>query len=219
VACFYNIQNYENKNEKANKKLERTKMDMNKHYITNPETGRPILKNGSVGRRLKLENDPNFMKNPSTGRYIRINGPTHKKIIRRQKFYRELSRELERETSVAQNPAVPNMVFVEHPFSFSFDPIQQYSFGPISSPSSFQSASSFVDPIPDIPPVKEEKSGDECVICFEDIPNKKNRTCLDCGHIFHFKCISQIRGQKCPLCRKPFGIPERNYSNPFSFAF
>jgi Ring finger domain len=130
----------------------------------------------------------------------------------------ELSRELEQEISVAPDPAVPNIVFVEHPFSFSFGSFGN-SFGPISSPSSFQSSVSIPIPAVPVPEVKEEKSGDECIICFEDIPNKKNRTCLDCGHIFHFKCISKIKGQNCPLCRKPFGIPERNYSNPFSFAF
>lgn len=40
---------------------------------------------------------------------------------------------------------------------------------------------------------------DECAICFDDITNEDSA--LECGHIFHKKCISIMKNTNCPLCR------------------
>ena len=39
-----------------------------------------------------------------------------------------------------------------------------------------------------------------CPICLE-ILKEKNLSITECGHKFHTKCLMQIEGYKCPLCR------------------
>ena len=46
----------------------------------------------------------------------------------------------------------------------------------------------------------------ECSICYSDMTDSNDRT-LECGHVFHKKCIGTWFGQKvektCPMCRAP----------------
>ena len=45
----------------------------------------------------------------------------------------------------------------------------------------------------------------DCCICLEKldkINDKENIIELDCKHKFHYKCISKITNNSCPLCRK-----------------
>lgn len=49
-----------------------------------------------------------------------------------------------------------------------------------------------------------------CSICMETI-TQRNVKQLDCGHMFHKKCISTWKNEghrSCPLCREPFDMPE-----------
>ena len=48
----------------------------------------------------------------------------------------------------------------------------------------------------------------ECAICFDDIGH--NDSCLECGHIFHKECLSRMKSNKCPLCRKESNILSLN---------
>ena len=44
-----------------------------------------------------------------------------------------------------------------------------------------------------------------CSICLEDISlNEDNITTLECKHPFHTHCISHLRSNKCPSCRRRF---------------
>ena len=45
-----------------------------------------------------------------------------------------------------------------------------------------------------------------CAICLDDISEKeeKQTTLLDCSHIFHTSCLSQLHSTKCPNCRTRF---------------
>ena len=59
---------------------------------------------------------------------------------------------------------------------------------------------------PDKEPVKEpDKSLEACTICIENL--EKNITELECGHIFHSKCIIEYAATTankripCPICR------------------
>jgi hypothetical protein len=54
--------------------------------------------------------------------------------------------------------------------------------------------------IEDVPNFNET----ECSICLDTLSSGKvnNRLKLNCGHTYHKNCISQIRNDKCPMCRK-----------------
>lgn len=39
-----------------------------------------------------------------------------------------------------------------------------------------------------------------CVICLEDIINFNDKKTLECEHMYHKECISNIINNKCPLC-------------------
>ena len=45
---------------------------------------------------------------------------------------------------------------------------------------------------------------EECIICLEDL-NNYELTMLECGHVFHSKCIyewfSKSKSMICPICR------------------
>ncbi len=44
-----------------------------------------------------------------------------------------------------------------------------------------------------------------CSICLDDISLTGDEvTILECNHPFHTRCISQLRSNKCPSCRKRF---------------
>lgn len=43
-----------------------------------------------------------------------------------------------------------------------------------------------------------------CSICLEESDNKI--ITLDCGHIFHEKCIKLLHNFICPLCRKDIDV-------------
>ena len=48
-----------------------------------------------------------------------------------------------------------------------------------------------------------------CSICLDDISLNRAKkddkvTMLECNHPFHTKCISQLRSNKCPSCRRRF---------------
>ena len=45
----------------------------------------------------------------------------------------------------------------------------------------------------------------ECSICLEDI-NTSIELELECGHIFHRKCISGLSTHVCPLCRHSIDV-------------
>lgn len=47
------------------------------------------------------------------------------------------------------------------------------------------------------------KSCEDCSICYYSLTQGK-RIKLKCGHYFHRNCLSQCRGEWCPLCRSPF---------------
>lgn len=62
---------------------------------------------------------------------------------------------------------------------------------------------------------------DCCSICLEDIQSEKGRFVLECGHVFHSKCIltSFQHGNRCPNCRtevKESNAHERSYAMPAS---
>ena len=51
-----------------------------------------------------------------------------------------------------------------------------------------------------------------CSVCMEDMTNRNSRK-LDCGHIFHKKCLNKwkVEGNRtCPLCREDFDVPAFN---------
>jgi hypothetical protein len=41
-----------------------------------------------------------------------------------------------------------------------------------------------------------------CSICLDDVSDCDNVR-LECHHLFHTECVTQLRSDKCPLCRKP----------------
>ena len=43
----------------------------------------------------------------------------------------------------------------------------------------------------------------ECSVCLEEINTSLE---LECGHIFHRKCISDLLKYICPLCRYPIDV-------------
>jgi len=53
----------------------------------------------------------------------------------------------------------------------------------------------------------------DCSICLEIVNNECTK--LECGHVFHKKCIKKWEtnvhnGHKCPNCRKQYKQPENN---------
>lgn len=44
----------------------------------------------------------------------------------------------------------------------------------------------------------------DCSICLGE--NTSNIIQLECGHLFHYNCISQLKRWVCPLCRDPIDI-------------
>jgi hypothetical protein len=44
----------------------------------------------------------------------------------------------------------------------------------------------------------------ECAICLDDI--NVADSCIECGHLFHKKCLIKMENNKCPLCRKESNI-------------
>ena len=48
----------------------------------------------------------------------------------------------------------------------------------------------------------------ECSICFEDMKPRGTAN-LECGHIFHGKCVRRAPNKKCPLCRHAIKILKR----------
>jgi hypothetical protein len=42
---------------------------------------------------------------------------------------------------------------------------------------------------------------DDCTICLDEI-KAKNKVVLNCGHIFHYSCISKLKEMSCPICRR-----------------
>ena len=46
----------------------------------------------------------------------------------------------------------------------------------------------------------------ECSVCLEDINTSLEELELECGHIFHKKCIVNLIKFNCPLCRYPIDV-------------
>ena len=44
----------------------------------------------------------------------------------------------------------------------------------------------------------------ECPICLDKI--KSDHYFPNCGHLFHFTCISRVKDSKCPICRERFYV-------------
>ncbi len=48
---------------------------------------------------------------------------------------------------------------------------------------------------------------DKCSICLNSVRPTRGVRKLDCGHLFHVRCLNEWKGtgtRTCPLCRKPF---------------
>jgi len=43
----------------------------------------------------------------------------------------------------------------------------------------------------------------ECCICYEII-DKTIEIPVECGHIFHKNCLTELKNKNCPLCKKEF---------------
>ena len=50
-----------------------------------------------------------------------------------------------------------------------------------------------------------DRADHTCIICREDMPQGCHAKKLDCGHVFHMKCLRSWleRQQNCPVCRAP----------------
>lgn len=53
--------------------------------------------------------------------------------------------------------------------------------------------------------------GPQCSVCFNSMNTTASRT-LDCGHIFHQRCVERWKrtcpgDPTCPMCRVPFDVP------------
>jgi rRNA processing protein Krr1/Pno1 len=50
---------------------------------------------------------------------------------------------------------------------------------------------------------KNNKSNESCPICLENLTPEVNYVKTECGHAFHFSCLSKCLSKKdsCPLCR------------------
>lgn len=44
---------------------------------------------------------------------------------------------------------------------------------------------------------------ENCVICLEELIDRKNYRSIGCGHYFHLECLSKWNTFACPLCRGP----------------
>ncbi|OIS99320.1 e3 ubiquitin-protein ligase ring1-like protein [Nicotiana attenuata] len=52
--------------------------------------------------------------------------------------------------------------------------------------------------------VDEERTNDDCVICFQEFGKKMELLCMPCSHGFHADCITnwlENYGHSCPICR------------------
>lgn len=50
----------------------------------------------------------------------------------------------------------------------------------------------------------------ECCICYEII-DKTIEIPLECSHIFHKKCLIEMKNKICPLCKKDFTSIEKHF--------
>ena len=46
------------------------------------------------------------------------------------------------------------------------------------------------------------KNNELCSICLDNLYNNESIIKLNCGHKFHYKCIEQVKNNKCPYCRE-----------------
>jgi len=56
----------------------------------------------------------------------------------------------------------------------------------------------------------DDDDDDQCSICMNTIKATRSVQTLECGHVFHGKCIDRwkTRSCTCPLCRKAFEEPK-----------
>jgi len=52
--------------------------------------------------------------------------------------------------------------------------------------------------------LKKEFDNNECIICLENMIKNDHINMLDCGHMYHNKCISEwfTVKKECPICYK-----------------
>eukprot|EP00731_Ephydatia_muelleri_P005923 Em0003g171a len=64
-------------------------------------------------------------------------------------------------------------------------------------------------------PISSTTSENNCTVCYEDIKNDRDVQALECGHVFHQKCIDEWFKEHsvCPLCRTTV-ISARNPEKP-----
>jgi hypothetical protein len=48
---------------------------------------------------------------------------------------------------------------------------------------------------------KTKKQNAKCMICLDELKTQKSITVLACGHVMCTLCYSNIKSNKCPLCR------------------
>lgn len=44
---------------------------------------------------------------------------------------------------------------------------------------------------------------EHCVVCLEELVDRKTYRSIGCGHYFHLECLSKCNEKTCPLCRRP----------------
>ena len=62
---------------------------------------------------------------------------------------------------------------------------------------------------------------DLCSICIDNLENNASIVKLDCGHLFHYDCIINVKNNKCPNCRSVIvnePICENNHINNFFYV-